>query len=262
VAGEKVSKFETLKLLEKCRKERDDAMHRESVLREKLRQYETRMRSTEGLKQKLKTLTMDNKELRKQVKALRTEIGLECSPKFNGKTTKDIIYDLHEKERECTSMVEKAGKLSLTIDDLTSELANTVTSKTLLEDQVQSLQQNLKDMTNNQRRLLKLWEDKKAQREQFALPAITQKPGQRPFVHKGIQTEMSVSTSQKLPVNAFETKPFSRDKDSKNALDKHSFPTYGNGYHHDKKTFMHDDAKVRQKEIATNTSALRKYRGY
>lgn len=230
----KVSKFETLKLLEKCRKERDDALHRENVLREKLRQYESRLRSTESLKQKLKTLTMDNKELRKQVKTLRTEIGLEASPKFNGKTTKDIISDLHEKERECNSLVEKTGKLSLTIDDLTSELANTVTSKTLLEDQVQSLQQNLKDMTNNQRRLLKLWEDKKVQREQLALPAINHKSGQKQFTHKLVQTEMSIGLSQKLPANAFETKPFTRDNDKKTVLDKHSFPNYGNGYHQDK----------------------------
>ncbi|XP_075953663.1 uncharacterized protein LOC142956155 [Anarhichas minor] len=240
--GEKVSKFETLKLLEKCRKERDDAMHRESVLREKLRQHESRIRSTEAVRQKLKSLTMDSKELRKQVKALRTEIGLESSPKFNGKTTKDIINDLHEKDRECSSLVEKTGKLSLNIDDLTSELANTVTSKTLLEDQVQSLQQNLKDMTNNQRRLLKLWEDKKVQREQLALPAIAQKPVQKPFYHKAVQTEMSVSSSQKLPANAFETKSFSRDNDE-TVLDKHSFPTYGNGFHHDKKAFMHDETK-------------------
>ncbi|XP_071771083.2 uncharacterized protein LOC139924059 [Centroberyx gerrardi] len=240
---EKVSKFETLKLLEKCRKERDDAMHRENVLREKLRQYESRMRSTEALKQKLKTLTVDNKELRKQVKTLRAEIGLESSPKFNGKTTKDIISDLHDKERQCSSLVEKAGKLSLTIDDLTSELANTVTSKTLLEDQVQSLQQNLKDMTNNQRRLLKLWEDKKGQREQLSLPAISQRPGQKPVVHKAVQTEMSINLSQKLPVNAFETKPFRRDTEKKPLLDKHSFATLGNGSHHDRKSFMHDETK-------------------
>ncbi|CAG5896473.1 unnamed protein product [Menidia menidia] len=240
---EKVSKIETLKLLENCRKERDDALHRESVLREKLRQYESKIRSTEALKQKLKTLTMDNKELRKQVKTLRMEIGLESSPKFNGKTTKDIINDLHEKERECISLIEKAGKLSLTIDDLTSELANTVTSKTLLEDQVQTLQQNLKDMTNNQRRLLKLWEDRKGQREQLALPAISPKPGQIPFVQRAVQTDMSISSSQKLPDNAFETKAFSRDNDKKNVLDKHSFPSYGNGFHHDKKAFMHEETK-------------------
>ncbi|KAM9323106.1 uncharacterized protein KZ484_021208 [Pholidichthys leucotaenia] len=239
--SEKLSKFETLKLLEKCSKERDDAVHREGVLREKLRQYESRMRSTEALKQKLKGLTVDNKELRKQVKALRTEIGLECSPQFNGKTTKDVISDLHEKERECNSLLEKAGKLSLTVDDLTAELANTVTSKTLLEDQVQSLQQNLKDMTNNQRRLLKLWEDKKVQREQMALPAIT--PGQKAPVHKAVQTDMSISGSQKLPADAFEAKPFSRDSGSKAVLDKHSFPTYGNGYHNDKKAFIHDETK-------------------
>lgn len=241
--GEKVSKIETLKLLEKCRKERDDAMHREGYLREKLRQYESRMRSTDALKQKLKTLTLDNKDLRKQVKVLRMEIGLECSPKFTGKTTKDIVIDLHEKDRECRSLVDKAAKLSLTIDDLTSEMANTVTSKTILEDQVQSLQQNLKDMTNNQRRLLKLWEDKKAQREQLVLPAITLKPEQKPFVHKAIQTEMSISSSQKLPVNAFETKTFLQDNEKMPVLDNHSFTTYGNGYHHDKKAFMHDEAK-------------------
>ncbi|XP_060940569.1 uncharacterized protein zgc:113691 [Limanda limanda] len=241
--GDKGSKFETLKLLEKCSKERDDAMHRESALREKMRQYESRWRNSEAVKQKLKTFTVDNKELRKQVKALRTEIGLECSPKFNGKTTKDIIDDLHEKERDCSSLVEKAGKLSLTIDDLTSELANTVTSKTLLEDQVQSLQQNLKDMTNNQRRLLKLWEDKKSQREQLALPAIAQRPVQKPFVDKAVQTDMSVSSSQKLPLNAFETKPFTRDNDKKTLYDKHTFPTYPNGYHHDKKSFVYDDTK-------------------
>ncbi|XP_056149761.1 uncharacterized protein zgc:113691 [Lampris incognitus] len=245
--GEKVSKFETLKLLEKCRKERDDAMHRESVVREKIRQYESRMRSTEALRQKLKTLTMDNKEMRKQVKTLRAELGLESSPKFNGKTTKDIINELHEKERQCSSLVEKAGKLSLTIDDLTSELANTVTSKTLLEDQVQSLQQNLKDMTNNQRRLLKLWEDKKAQREQLALPAIPQRAGgagQKPVVQKAVQTEMSISSSQKLPVNAFETKPLHRDSEKKSVVDKHSFAALGNGTrHHDKKVLVHDGTR-------------------
>lgn len=229
---EKVSKFETLRLLEKCRKERDEAIHRESVMREKLRQYDSRMRSTEALKQKLKTLTLDNKELRKQVKTLRAEIGLESSPKFQGKTTRDIINDLHEKERECSSLVEKAGKLSLTIDELTSELANTVTSKTLLEDQVQSLQQNLKDMTNNQRRLLKLWEDKKAQREQLTLPAIQQRPGQKSTVHKSVQTEMSINSAQKLPASAFETKPLRRETERiVKGLDRRSITTLSNGHH-------------------------------
>lgn len=235
--GEKVSKFETLKLLEKCIQERDDAIRRESALREKLRQYESRMRSTEALKQKMKSFLVDNRELRKQVKALRTEIGLECSPKFNGKTTKDIINDLHERERECNSLMEKIGKLSLTIDDLTSELANTVTSKTLLEDQVQSLQQNLKDMTNNQRRLLKLWEDKKILREQLTLPAIRHKQ----LVHKATQTVMSLSSSQKLPINALERKPFSQNREENSVED--SSPIYGNGYHQDKNMTLHDETK-------------------
>ncbi|XP_077412456.1 uncharacterized protein LOC144043090 [Vanacampus margaritifer] len=234
--GDRASKFEALKLLEKCRKERDDAVHREGVLRDKLRQYESRLRSTEALKQKFKTLLADNKELRKQVKALRTEIGLECSPKFHGKTTKDVINVLREKERECDAQIEKVAKLGLTVDELTSELANAVTSKTLLEEQVQSLQQNLKDMTNNQRRLLKLWDDKKVQREQKALPAIAFKSGQKlALTHKAVQTDMSISASQKLPVNAFDTKT----GDAKTPLDRPSFTTY----HQDNKYFVHDESK-------------------
>lgn len=238
--SEKMSKFEMLKLLEKCQKERDDALQRESVLREKLRQNESRVRSTEALKQKLKTLTSDNKELKKQVKTLRTEIGLENSPGFNGKTTKDVISDLHEKERECNSLIEKAGRLSQTVDELTAELSNAVTSKTLLEDQVQSLQQNLKDMTNNQRRLLKLWEDKKGQREQLALPAIVQKS----FNHKVSQTDLSISSTQKLPPNAFETnKPFYRDGDKQTALEKQHFSSVGNSFTHERKASVHSETK-------------------
>ncbi|XP_077377660.1 uncharacterized protein LOC144018874 [Festucalex cinctus] len=233
--GDRASKFEALKLLEKCQKERDDAVHREGVLRDKLRQYESRLRSTEALKQKLKTLLVDNKELRKQVKSLRTEIGLECSPKFHGKTTKDVINDLHEKERECDTLIEKVAKLGLTVDELTFELANTVTSKTLLEEQVQSLQQNLKDMTSNQRRLLKLWEDKKVQREQQALSAIAFKPGQKPsFTQKAIQTDMTISPFQNLPVNVFEAKTGG----AKTPLDRSSFTTY-----HEDKSFMCGESK-------------------
>ncbi|XP_064197234.1 uncharacterized protein zgc:113691 [Anguilla rostrata] len=239
---EKVTKYETSKLLEKCKKERDDAIHRENTMRDKLRQYESRIRSTEGLKQKMKNMSLDNKELRKTVKTLRADLGLESSPKFQGKTTRDIINDLHEKERQYISMVERAGKLSRTIDELTSELANTVTSKTLLEEQVESLQQNLKEMTNNQRRLLKLWEDKKAQREQLSLPAIGQRPGQRPVVHKSVQTEMSISVAQKLPANAFEIKPVRRETErNKSTLEKRGI--LQNGTHREKTSFMHSEPK-------------------
>ncbi|XP_062873132.1 uncharacterized protein zgc:113691 [Trichomycterus rosablanca] len=195
-----------LKLLDQYRQERDEAVQRENALKEKLRQYDSRLKSSEAAKQKLKTLTMENKELKKQVKALRTEIGLESSPGFQGKTTKDIVNDLQEKERECKALVEKNGRLNLTIDELSSELANTVTSKTLLEEKVQSLQVSLKDMTNNQRRLLKLWEHKKAQREPVLLPAITQRAGHKPVAYKSVQTDMSIGSTQILPANAFETR--------------------------------------------------------
>lgn len=240
--GEKVSKYETLKLLEKCRRERDEAVQREGALKEKLRQYESRMRSTESLKQKVKTLTLDNKDLRKQVKTLRAELGLEMNPKFNGKTTKDIINDLHEKEKQCSSLIEKTGKLSVTIDELTSELANTVTSKTLLEDQVQSLQQNLKDMTNNQRRLLKLWEDRKSQqREPLSLPALPQRGGLKSGAHKAVQTEMSISSTHILPANAFETKPRREGEKTRN-LERRNI-MLPNGTHREKTALLPNETK-------------------
>lgn len=205
--AKKVSVHDTQKRVEQYRSERDEAIQRENALKEKLRQYESRTKSTETVKQKLKTLTLENKELRRQVKTLRTEIGLESSPNFQGKTTKDIISDLQEKEQECSALVEKAGRLNLTIDELSSELANAVTSKTLLEEKVLSLQLNLKDMTNNQRRLLKLWEDKKAQREPILLPAITRRTAQTPLtVHKAVQTDMSISSTHILPASVFETR--------------------------------------------------------
>ncbi|XP_061696382.1 uncharacterized protein zgc:113691 [Syngnathoides biaculeatus] len=213
--SDRASKSETLKVLEKCRKERDDAVCRERVLRDKLRQCESKLRSVETLKQKLKTLTADNKELRKQVKGLRTEIGLDRSPKYHGKTTKDVVNDLLEKERECDVLIEKAARLGLTVDQLTSELANAVTCKALLEEQVTSLHRNLKDMTYNQRRLLKQWEDRRLQREQRVLPALAL---------KAVQTDVSIGASQKLPVNAFETET----GDAKTALESPSFSTYHN----------------------------------
>ncbi|MFT7818953.1 uncharacterized protein LOC108935021 [Arapaima gigas] len=156
----------------------------------------------EALRKKLKHVSLDNKELRKMVKSLRMDLGLELSPKFQGKTTKDIINDLQEKERQCNSLIEKNGKLGITIDDLTSQLANTITSKAILEEQIESLQQNLKDMTNNQRRLLKLWEDKKVQREQLVLPSISQRTGMRPISHK-----MNGIHRDKTSLTPYEHKP-------------------------------------------------------
>lgn len=202
----KVSVNDTQKKVEQYRSERDEALQRENALKEKLRQYESRTKSTDNVKQKLKTLTSENKELRRQLRTLRTEIGLESSPNFQGKTTKDIINDLQEKERECNALAEKGRMLNLTINELSSELANAVTSKTLLEEKVQSLQLNLKDMTNNQRRLLKLWEEKKAQREPILFPAIPQRTAQKPLGHKAVQTDMSFSSTQILPANVFETR--------------------------------------------------------
>lgn len=202
----KASVSDPLKLLDQYRQERDESVQRENALKEKLRLYDARLKSGEAAKQKLKTLTMENKELKKQVKALRTEIGLESSPGFQGKTTKDIVQDLQEKQRECKALVEQNGRLNLSMDELSSELANMVTTKTLLEEKVQSLQNSLKDMTNNQRRLLKLWEDKKSQREPVLLPAISQRSGHKPTAYKSVQTDMSIGSASILPANAFESR--------------------------------------------------------
>lgn len=205
---EKLSKLELLKLLEKFKKERDDAIHRESFLKEKLRQQECRTQVADVLKRKLKNMSLDNRVLRKTVKSLRVDLGLESSPKFQGKTTSDIIHELHEKERQCSFLRERNGKLSLAVDSLTSQLSNNVASKAIVEEELQALQQSLKDMTNNQRRLLKLWEDKKVQREQLMLPAIPQRTGHRAQCQRAVQTDISIGAAHKLPPGCFEGRQY------------------------------------------------------
>ncbi|TTH99990.1 Nucleoporin NDC1 [Bagarius yarrelli] len=109
----KASVEDTQKLVDRYLSERDEARKRENVLKEKPRQYESRTKSTESLKQKFKTLTIENKDLRRQ-----------------GKPTRDII-ELHEKERERDTLLGKTESLKL---ELSTKLARTVTSKTLLEE--------------------------------------------------------------------------------------------------------------------------------
>ncbi|XP_066547776.1 golgin subfamily A member 6-like protein 2 [Amia ocellicauda] len=210
-----LSKWEVLKLLEKCRKERDDTLQREGALRERVRIYETRIRSqNEGLRQKIKRLSFDNKELRKTVKRLRTDLGLESDPQFQGKTTKDIIHELREKVQQCSAILEENRKLSQAVDKLTSELANTATSKMILEERVSSLQRDLKDMTTNQRRLVKLWEDKRAEREHFSLPAISHRTVPRQVCNKSVQTGMILQVHQKCPSKSLEVTQDRRERET------------------------------------------------
>ncbi|TTH99989.1 hypothetical protein Baya_15406 [Bagarius yarrelli] len=54
-------------------------------------------------------------------------------------------------------------------------------------------------MTNNQRRLMKLWEEEKAQQKLILLPVIVSKNPQKLLGHKAVQTDMQV-----LPTNGFE----------------------------------------------------------
>ncbi|XP_069050120.1 myosin heavy chain, clone 203 [Lepisosteus oculatus] len=212
-AREKISsRSEALKLVEKYRKERDDALQKESALKERLRVSENKVRTqTESLKQKIKNLSSDNRELRKTVKSLRTDLGLESDPKFRGKTTKDIISDLKDTEELCDRLTEENGKFKLRMDHLASELSNVATSKAILEERVSSLQRDLKDMTNNQRRLLKLWEDKRTEREQLALPAINQRPAQLQVSNKSVQTGPPVHMCQRLATSSWEFRQTQRD---------------------------------------------------
>ncbi|KAG7273975.1 hypothetical protein CRUP_002083 [Coryphaenoides rupestris] len=85
------------------RKERDDALHRESVLQGEAPPGRGAVSVNRGAQAEAQVLTTDSKELRKQVKGLRAEIGLEASPSFKGKPPKDIIHDSTEKERQCNS---------------------------------------------------------------------------------------------------------------------------------------------------------------
>ncbi|XP_051788923.1 uncharacterized protein zgc:113691 [Erpetoichthys calabaricus] len=195
---------DVLKLLEKYKKERDEAFQKEESLRDKMKLSEIITRThAESLKHKVRDLTVENKDLRRTVKRLRIEMGLEYDPKFKGKTTKDIIGMLREKEQQSSHLSEENGSLNHQINQLTTALNSSVLARRTLEEQLSSVQYEMKELTKKYGRLLKLWEDTKVQRHERVLmtnfPGITPKSSPKEVCDKSVQTVTSISQYQRFP---------------------------------------------------------------
>ncbi|XP_043940792.1 cingulin-like [Protopterus annectens] len=163
-----MTKSEVVKLLQKYKKERDDAFRKGETSRDKLRLIEIATKSyTTELRQKIKELSDENTKLVKTIKKLRTDLGLESDPRFRGKIPKDLIKELQEKEEECRSLIEENNQLNLRITELTVECEQVQKWKRVLESRLQAVQSEMQDLIREKGLALHLWEETKAQRDEL-----------------------------------------------------------------------------------------------
>ncbi|XP_051866693.1 uncharacterized protein zgc:113691 [Pristis pectinata] len=162
-----LTKYETKKLLLKYRKERDEASRKGEVNRNKLHVIQTSMGSQiRELKEKIKALNSENKDLHKTIKKLRPELQLDTNPKLRSKLTKEVVKELRERAERCKNLQQENARLNQEIDNLTSVLAQAENVRKVLEDRLLAAQSQVRSLSNEHDRVVKLWEEAKIQREQ------------------------------------------------------------------------------------------------
>ncbi|XP_032883991.1 autophagy-related protein 11-like isoform X1 [Amblyraja radiata] len=162
-----LTKSETKKLLLKYRKERDEASKRGEFNRDKLNVIRTSMASQiRELKEKVKALNSENKDLHKTIKKLQPELQLDTDSRLTSKLTKEVVKELKERAERCKSLQQENSRLNQEIDKLASELAQAENVRKLLEDRLLAAQSQVRSLSNEHERVLKLWEETKIQRDQ------------------------------------------------------------------------------------------------
>ncbi|XP_078264158.1 uncharacterized protein LOC144598141 [Rhinoraja longicauda] len=162
-----LTKSETKKLLLKYRKERDEASKRGEFNRDKLQVIRTSMASQiRELKEKVKALNAENKDLHKTIKKLQPELQLDTDPRLTSKLTKEVVKELKERAERCKNLQQENSRLNQEIDKLASEQAQAENVRKLLEDRLLAAQSQVRSLSNEYDRVLKLWEETKIQRDQ------------------------------------------------------------------------------------------------
>nr|XP_033771339.1 uncharacterized protein LOC117346098 [Geotrypetes seraphini] len=188
--------MEVTQFLKKCQKERDEALHREASSSNKLKRFQTATRSRiQELKYQLKETTNENKVLAATVKKLRIELGLESSLTFKGKTARDIIRELHDKEDQCVRLGEQNELLSFKQKKMGLTLAHTQKLKKDLEDQLQVAERKVQELTAENTKLSKLLQETDTQREELACAySLLRKSIEeaKQFANKLVQTTTSI----------------------------------------------------------------------
>ncbi|XP_067892582.1 inner centromere protein A [Heterodontus francisci] len=162
-----LNKSEVKKLLQKYKKERDEASKKGEISRDKLQMIETATRAQiRELKEKIKTLNSENKSLNKTIKKLQPELQLDANPRLRNKLTREVVKELKERAEQCKNLLQENTRLHQEIDQMASDLAEAENVRKLLEDRLQAAQSQVRNLTNEHDRVLKLWEEATIQRDQ------------------------------------------------------------------------------------------------
>ncbi|XP_072130823.1 uncharacterized protein [Mobula birostris] len=163
-----LTKYETKKLLLKYRKERDEASKKGEVNRDKLHVIQTSMgMQIRELKEKVKVLNSENKDLHKTIKKLQPELQLDTNAKLRSKLTKEVLKELKERAERCKDLQQENARLNQEIDHLTLKLAQTENIRKVFEDQLVAAQSQVRSLSNEHDRMVKLWEEAEIQREKI-----------------------------------------------------------------------------------------------
>ncbi|KAM4722921.1 uncharacterized protein WCC33_009106 [Rhinophrynus dorsalis] len=207
------SSYEVSRYVQRCQKERDEAFRREESARDKLKHIEATTRSQiQELKMKLKDITSENKTLHRTVKKLRLELGLEVNPKFKGKMTRDIIRELHVQEDQCSRLREDNQLLSVQLREMIPIIDQTQKHKMEIETKLESMENKLQELTNENNRISQLLKESQKEREELEKANL--------ILKKSIEdnkqvTNRSVQTTTSIPVTLQSSyKRISRDTSS------------------------------------------------
>ncbi|KAM4642208.1 uncharacterized protein O3C94_016600 [Discoglossus pictus] len=191
-----MSSYEISRFLQRCQKEREDALRREESARNKLQHLEASTRSQiQELKRRLKEVTSESKAQQKTIKKLRAELGLEVNPKFKGKTIKDIIKELKEQEDQVARLREDNHQLSMQIQKIIPELALTRTQKLKLEVQLEAKEHKLQDTLKESSQVSKLLQESQQERQELERVYLMLKKSieeAKQLSHRSIQTTTSI----------------------------------------------------------------------
>ncbi|XP_063794783.1 virulence factor-related M protein-like [Pseudophryne corroboree] len=211
-----MSSYEVSRFVQRCQKEREDALRREESSRDKLKCLEVSSRSQiQELKAKLKEVTNENKALHRTVKKLRIDLGLEGSPKFRGKMTKDIIKELQEQEDQCSQMKEENQLLSVQLREMVPVIVQTQKQKAELQAQLEGMESKIWDLSNLNTQLSQLLQETQKERDDLEKAYL--------MYRKSIEdtkkiTSRSVQTITSIPVILQSTyKRVSRESSSSQA---------------------------------------------
>ncbi|XP_007884795.1 uncharacterized protein zgc:113691 [Callorhinchus milii] len=146
------TKSEAKKVVQKVRKERDEACVREEALRERLKVVETVSRTQlRELRDKLKYVNAENKELNLVLSKLRPglepEAGLRAragrEPGLGNRAAREALKELQERAVQCWILQEENGRCSERMRALSRDLAEVASARQALQEQLQAARDEL-----------------------------------------------------------------------------------------------------------------------